>query len=117
MVKWIITLAFTVLSGIAAFARDYDYFFTEASELAIVGKVFPGTPNPYQRMDFTKYGGWDEKDINLLEMPSGIVVSFKTNSPVIAVKPDFSYLHYTNASCIASRGGLLRPNSLIQKRL
>ena len=104
MIKKLLILSLTTLLGIAAFAQGYDYSFTEAADLTIVGKVFPDTPKPYQRMDFTQYGGWDEKDIHLLEMPSGIIVTFKTDSPVIAVKADFSYLHYTNSSCIASRG-------------
>lgn len=100
----ILTLLIGIALAYAAFAQNEEYVFTEASDLTIVGKVFPDTPNPYQRMDFTKYEGWDAKDIDLLEMPSGIIVSFKTDSPIIVVKPEFSYLHYTNASCIASRG-------------
>ncbi len=100
----IITFLIGLAIALAAFAQNEEYTFMEAADLTIVGKVFPDTPNPYQRMDFTKYGGWDEKDINLLEMPSGIIVTFKTDSPVVAVKADFSYLHYTNSSCIASRG-------------
>lgn len=90
--------------SLAAFGQDYEYSFTEAADLTIVGKVFPNTPNPYQRMDFTRYGGWTEKDINLLEMSSGIIVSFKTDSPVIAVRPDFSSISTTNASGHAARG-------------
>ena len=89
---------------LAAFGQDYDYNFTEATELTIFGKVFEDTPNPYQRMDFTRFGGWTEKDVNLLEMSSGIIVSFKTDSPVIAVKPEFLSINGTNASGFAARG-------------
>ena len=78
--------------------------YTEASDLTIVGKVFPDTPNPYERMDFTKYGGWAEKDIHLLKMSSGIIVSFKTDSPVISVKPVFNEISGTMASGHAARG-------------
>ena len=78
--------------------------FTEASDLTIVGKVFPDTPNPYERMDFTKYGGWTEKDRNLLEMPSGIIISFKTNSTSIWVKPEFKEIYQSQTSGFAARG-------------
>ena len=94
--------AFLAIS-LSAFAQ-YDYEFYEASSFTLLGKVFPDTPNPYQRMDFTRFGGWDAKDINLLEMPSGIIVSFKTNSPVVAVKPEFTSIGNTNASGVAARG-------------
>ena len=89
---------------LAASGQDYDYSFTEASDLTIFGKVFQDTPNPYQRMDFTRFGGWTEKDINLLEMPSGIAVSFKTDSPVISIKPEFLKIDRTDASGFAARG-------------
>ena len=35
----------------------------EVSDLRIVGKVFPDTPNPYERMDFTKFDGWTAKTL------------------------------------------------------
>ena len=89
--------------SLAAYAQ-YEYDYVEASELTLLGKVFPDTPNPYQRMDFTRFGGWDAKDIDLLEMPSGIIVSFKTDSPVVAVKPEFTFINNTNASGVAARG-------------
>ena len=81
----LLTIFAAVLLSLTAFAQSPAMTFTEATELTIVGKVFPDTPNPYERMDFTKYGGWTEKDIDLLQMSTGIIVSFKTNSPVISV--------------------------------
>lgn len=90
-------------ASLTAFGQD-EYDFVEASDLTLLGKVFPDTPNPYQRMDFTRFGGWTEKDINLLEMPSGIIVSFKTDSPVIAVKPEFTLISNTNGAGFAARG-------------
>ena len=89
--------------SLSLFAQGVNYQFTEASDLTITGKVFD-TPNPYQRMDFERFGGWVEKDINLLEMSCGIIVSFKTNSPVIAVKPEFLSISGTDASGFAARG-------------
>ena len=43
-----------LLAAISAFAQEFVY--TEATDLTITGKVFPDTPEPYQRMDFEKYG-------------------------------------------------------------
>ncbi len=83
---------------------EHKWQLTEAFELTIFGKVFPDTPNPYERMDFTRFGGWTEKDINLLEMSSGIVVSFKTDSPSIGVKPEFKSLSITRNSGWSARG-------------
>ncbi len=102
MKKVLLIAAALLFSSVASFADDR--FYTEASELTLTGKVFQNTPNPYQRMDFTKYGSWTDKDVDLLEMSSGIIVSFKTNSPEIYVKPEFEKINQTNASGYAARG-------------
>lgn len=102
--KRIICLLLLLAAGYAAFAQEPELVFTEASNLTLFGKVFQDTPNPYQRMDFERFGGWDAKDINLLEMSSGIVVSFKTDSPSVWVKPEFKHLSGTRNSGWASRG-------------
>ena len=66
MKKVLLIAAALLFSSVASFADDR--FYTEASELTLTGKVFQNTPNPYQRMDFTKYGSWTDKDVDLLEM-------------------------------------------------
>ena len=73
-----------LLAALSAFAQEFVY--TEATDLTITGKVFPDTPEPYQRMDFGKYGGWVENDIRLLKQSAGIRVSFKTDAPAIRMK-------------------------------
>ena len=78
--------------------------FTEASDLTLLGKVFPDTPKPYERMDFKRFGGWTKKDINLLEMSSGIMVSFKTDAPEISVKSIFKSISDAKSSGFAARG-------------
>ena len=102
MKKTITALLAVLLAFVSIQAQELS--FTEASDLTIVGKVFPDTPNPYERMDFTKYGGWEAKDIDLLTMSSGIIVSFKTDSPVISVKPVFNKINGTMCSGYAARG-------------
>ena len=76
--KIFLLLALLSLTSGLAFAEEPQLSFTEATDLTLLGKVFPDTPNPYERMDFERFGGWEEKDISLLEMSSGVVVSFKT---------------------------------------
>lgn len=95
---------FVSIIGLVICLSVFGQRFTEATDLTIVGKVFPDTPNPYERMDFTKYGGWTEKDKNLLEMPSGIIVSFKTNSSGVWVKPVFKEIYQSQTSGFAARG-------------
>ena len=61
-------------SGLSA--QNTDLHFIEAADLTILGKVFPHTPKPYERMDFERFGGWEKSNVNLLEMSSGIMISF-----------------------------------------
>ena len=94
----------TCIVGLVFCLPVFGQRFTEASDLTIVGKVFPDTPNPYERMDFSKYGGWTQKDRDLLEMPSGIIVSFKTNSSSVWVKPEFNEIYQSQTSGFSARG-------------
>ncbi len=91
-----------ILAIIAAMpVKAQKFEFTEATDLTIVGKVFPDTPNPYKRMDYTKYGGWTEKDINLLDQSSGIIVSFKTDANAIQMR---AIVERTGATGIGNSG-------------
>ena len=101
--KRIITLLALVAFLIPAFAQD-SFVFTEASELTLAGKVFHNPATPYQRMDFERFDGWSEKDINLLEMSSGIIVAFNTDSPTIKVRVEWLKAYEGNYAGAASRG-------------
>ena len=90
--------------GLRSFAQPGPLDFTEASSLTLAGKVFPDTPNPYERMDFGRFGGWTHKDSTLLEMSSGIIVAFRTDSPSIWVKAEFKSLSTSHNSGWAARG-------------
>ncbi len=96
------TLICLVLAWSTAFSQELE--FTDATKLTITGKVFPDTPNPYERMDFSITYGWEHKDSTLLEMSSGVIVAFKTNSPSIWVKPEFKSLTGSRNSSWACRG-------------
>lgn len=97
-------ISVALLLAAASLSAQNGLSFTEANELTIVGKVFPDTPNPYERMDFNKYGGWTAKDVNLLEMSSGVIVSFKTDATKICVKPEFKEISQAMTSGFAARG-------------
>ena len=81
-----------------------DFVWTEASDLTLTGKVFQDTPQPYQRMDFTRFGGWTDKDIARLEMSAGVIVTFETDSPEIRLKVEWVKSGGGNLSPIAARG-------------
>ena len=82
--KRILIILAALMAVLPAGAQGFK--FIEATDLTIVGKVFPNTPDPYKRMDYTKYGGWVEKDINLLNMSGGIIVTFRTDAPAIRMR-------------------------------
>lgn len=105
--KRIITLTLILVLSLTGFAKGekkINYSFTEATELTIVGKMFPDTPNPYERLDYEKYGGFTEKDIRLVRMSSGIAVAFNTNSTAIGVKAEYNLMDKSSKSAAATRG-------------
>ena len=61
----------------AAQAQDDGFRYTEASELTLVGKLFPDTPNPYHRVDTAKYKGFTKGENRQVRESSGIAVAFQ----------------------------------------
>ncbi len=100
----ILVLAAIALGVNAQNMKDVTFQFTEASDLTLCGKMFNDTPTPYQRMDFSKSDKWSSKDINLLEMSSGISVAFETDSPIITVKVDWLEASEAQSSGFGTRG-------------
>ena len=82
--KRILIILAALMAVLPAGAQEFK--FVEATDLTIVGKVFPNTPDPYKRMDYSKYGGWVAKDTGLLNMSSGIIVVFRTDAPCIKMR-------------------------------
>lgn len=81
--------AVAVLLCAVAWQASAQWAFTNARDLTIVGKLFPDTSNPYHRVDTDIYEGFDATEFKQVHMSSGIAVAFKTDSPSIAVKPEF----------------------------
>lgn len=81
------------------------YQFTEASTLNLIGKILPGTPNPYHRVDTLKYKGFTKGENCQVRCPTGLAVLFKTNSTSISVKTTWGWLYSSVATMpIAYRG-------------
>ena len=90
---------------IAAAAFGQGKVWTEASDLTIIGKMFPDTPNPYHRIDTVKYKGFTTGENAQVRMSSGLAVCFVTNSPYIYVKTDYANPNNNvNITGISSRG-------------
>lgn len=90
---------------IAGAASGQDRVWTEASDLTLIGKMFPDTPNPYHRIDTVKYKGFTKHENAQVRMSSGIAVCFVTNSPSIYVKTDYANAgNGVNIAGISSRG-------------
>ena len=98
------------LLGIATLAqaqtpKKVKYTFTEASDLTLIGKLFPDTPNPYHRIDTVKHKGFTKYENLQVRQSSGIAVVFNTNSTTISVKTEFGYLdNKTNTGDYSSHG-------------
>lgn len=83
-------LSLLLLLAFVSVAEAQDGFrYTEASDLTLVGKLFPDTPNPYHRVDTVKYKGFTKAENRQVRESSGISVAFRTNSQSIRIKTVF----------------------------
>ncbi len=102
--KKIIVPLFCLLIASVAFGQD-EKTWTEASELTLIGKLFPDTPNPYHRIDTVKYKGFTPGENAQVRMSSGLAVCFITDSPYIYVKTNYANpANGANITGISSRG-------------
>lgn len=108
MKKTITILALALLSAIALAQtpKNAEYKFIEASELNLIGKLFPDTPNPYHRVDTIKYKGFTAGENYQVRCSAGIAVLFKTNATSISVMTKFSEPErsWTNTMAMSYRG-------------
>lgn len=98
-------LAFCLSIAVAAQDKAPEYIYAEASELTLTGKVFPGTPNPYHRIDTARFHGFTKEELRLVTESAGIAVAFKTDSPSIRVWPKYSKAYFGGGTTgFAGRG-------------
>ncbi|MGN0195408.1 MAG: SGNH/GDSL hydrolase N-terminal domain-containing protein [Candidatus Cryptobacteroides sp.] len=67
--------------------------YVEASDLKLIGKPFPDTPNPYHRVDTAVYKGFNTTENRQLRCPAGMAVRFRTDSRSISVAADWGYIY------------------------
>ena len=58
--------------------------YVEAADLTLVGKLMD-TPNPYWRVDTTRFKGFTSTENKQLRCGAGLAIAFRTDSPVIAL--------------------------------
>ena len=103
--KKILVAAACLLLALTAFGQNEERVWTEASDLTLIGKLFPDTPNPYHRIDTVKYKGFTKNENAQVRMSSGLAVCFVTDSPYIYVKTDYANPYNgANITGISSRG-------------
>lgn len=93
-----------MVSALCSFAQD-KYYYTEASDLNLGGKLFTDTPNPYHRVDTTRFKELTQTENNMVRESSGIYCLFKTNSKTIKIKTEYGHVSYrNNTNGFSSRG-------------
>ncbi|MBO6161056.1 MAG: SGNH/GDSL hydrolase family protein [Bacteroidales bacterium] len=99
-----IALCGLLLMAAAAFAQN-GLQYTEASDLTLVGKLMPDTPNPYHRVDTVRFKGFTRGENAQVRMSSGISVAFRTDSKRIAVKTVYGSRAFpANSGSYSARG-------------
>lgn len=102
-----ILFAFLMLCIIApqVSAQPRNAVFTDASELGLLGKLYPDTPNPYHRADTTVFNDFTKAEKRILLSSAGLSVAFKTNSRYLGVMVKYGYKNYgVNTMGMALRG-------------
>ncbi len=101
----ILFLLLTVCGLSAQTPEDVEYIFTEAHELNLIGKIIEDTPNPYHRVDTTRFKGFTKGENNQVRCSAGLAVLFKTNSTTVSVLSDYGYVNKgVNTMGLALRG-------------
>ena len=77
MIATTIVLLLSLIAAANGFSQEYSY--TEASDLTLVGKLMPDTPNPYHRVDTVRFKGFTPGENAQVRMSSGIAVAFRTD--------------------------------------
>ena len=77
----------------------------EASSLTLTGKLYPDTPNPYNRLDTVRFKGFTELENLQVREPSGIAVAFRTDSDFIRIKAEYGTIQNSmSTNGISSKG-------------
>ena len=91
-----------LLHPTAASAQEVRY--VEASTLTMVGKLMD-TPNPYWRVDTTRFKGFSSTESNQIRCGAGLVVAFRTDSPFIYLRISRRPSYLGNSTTVISSAG------------
>ena len=95
---WLLLVAMSAMAQV-------KYTFTEASQLTMVGQLFNNNPNPYHRVDTTRFKGFTASENFQVRMPVGMSCAFRTNSKAITVQTVYGQTSFpTNTMGYAARG-------------
>ena len=100
-------MALTLIAEVNAQKRPFTaYDYTEASSLTMVGKMMPGTPNPYHLADTCRFKGFTALENQQVRLSAGLSIAFRTNSPTIVIYTDFilASVDLTDGSGTMGRG-------------
>ena len=104
MNRTLLILAACLMSAFA-WGQDPEIKYTPATELQIIGKLFPDTPNPYHRIDTVRFKGFSTLENKQVRQASGLAVVFRTDSPIIRLKATTGRMeHPSNTMGNAARG-------------
>jgi lysophospholipase L1-like esterase len=85
--------------------KGQEIRYTEASELNLIGKPFPNTPNPYHRIDTMVFKGFNATENRQVRCPVGMSVLFRSNTTKITMSTDWGYVYNSVSTMpIAFRG-------------
>jgi len=66
----------------------------------MIGQLFPDNPNPYHRVDTTRFKGFTRSENNQVRQSAGLACAFRTNSTIITIR-----VEYGQSSMDRSAGG------------
>lgn len=94
--KKLLISALVLLVSATAFSQVKGYTFKEATDLNLIGKFCPDTPNPYHRVDTVRFKGFTKSENKQMRCPSGMAVLFKTDAKSIYVAPEYGEIYRPN---------------------
>jgi lysophospholipase L1-like esterase len=90
MKKIVLSLLLFVAIG-SLMSQEIKYI--EASDLNLIGKPFPNTPNPYHRIDTLLFKGFTTTENNQVRCPVGMAVLFKSDTKKITISTEWGYIY------------------------
>ncbi len=99
MKKLLLSFIIVLVASISLGAQEIK--FIEASELNLIGKPFPGTPNPYHRIDTMVFKGFNTTENRQVRCPVGMAVLFRSNTTKITISTEWGYI-YNSVSTMPS---------------